>query len=128
MLGCHGIQLALHLCLSHPLLTYAVSPAICLYSQRLPAYPCRRRQHALKRFGYDPWFCLGNIKREPLAVILARFENNDTPGLRTVYTVPPQDLVRKYGQFDRQRVYGSTNDLLTLYVAKHCGQQLGTSL
>ncbi|MDY7011687.1 MAG: radical SAM protein [Planctomycetota bacterium] len=72
-------------------------------------------------FGYDPWFCLGNIKREPLDVVLARFENNDTPGLRTVYTVPPQELVRKYGQFDRQRVYGSTNDLLTLYVAKHCG-------
>ena len=78
-------------------------------------------------FGYDPWFCLGNIQREPLAVILGRFENNDTPGLRTVFTIPPQELVRKYGQFDSQCVHGSVNDLLTLYVAKHCGHQLDTS-
>jgi len=57
-------------------------------------------------FGYDPWFCLGNIKREPLAVILARFENNDTPGLRTVYTIAPQELVRKYGRRDSAKAYG----------------------
>ncbi len=72
-------------------------------------------------FGYDPWFYLGNIQSEPLATILARFENNDTPGLRTVYTVLPQELARKHGSLDGQRVYGSVNDLLRLYVAKHCG-------
>ena len=78
-------------------------------------------------FGYDPWFCLGNIQREPLAVILGRFENNDTPGLRTIYTIPPQELVRKYGCLDSAKVYGDADDLLALYVAKHCGHQLGTS-
>ena len=75
-------------------------------------------------FGYDPWFCLGNIRSEPLAVILGRFENNDTAGLRTIYNVPPQELVRKYGRLDGRRVYGDANDLLTLYVAKHCGRRI----
>ena len=78
-------------------------------------------------FGYDPWFCLGNIKREPLPVILARFENNDTPGLRTIYTIPPQELVRTYGSLDSAKVYGDAEDLLTLYVAKRCGHEFDTS-
>ncbi len=71
--------------------------------------------------GYDPWQCLGNIRTEPLAAILSRFENNDTPGLRTIFTVTPQQLVREHGQFDGRQAYGGVNDLLMLYVAKHCG-------
>jgi hypothetical protein len=70
--------------------------------------------------GTDPWWCLGNVKAESLDVILDRFKNNDTPGLQTIHNVPPQELVKKYGDRNGQRVYDHADSLLKLYVAKHC--------
>ena len=72
-------------------------------------------------FLYDPWFCLGNLRSEPLSVILARFENDNTAGLQTIYNVSPQQLLRQYACPDSQKVYSDVDDLLGLYVARHCG-------
>jgi len=72
--------------------------------------------------GMEPWWRLGNVRDEPLHAIIDRLERHDTPGLRTVYRVDPQELARRYGRFDGQRVYSCVDDLLRLYVAKHCGR------
>jgi len=72
------------------------------------------------QFGYDPWWRLGNLAAEPLETILTRFEINDTPGLRTVYTVTPQELAQRHGDPAGQKAYSDIDDLLALYVARHC--------
>ena len=71
--------------------------------------------------GTEPWWCLGNLESESVDTIIERLEQNQTPGLRTVYNVPAQELVRRYGRCDGQRVYCDADDLLRPYVARHCG-------
>jgi len=121
-LWCTEAELCRHILRREPWFGYAIEPAHTPWFIITSGFDV-----FYNAFGYDPWFRLGNIKREPLAVILARFENNETPGLRTIYTIPPQELVRKYGCLDSAKVHGGDDDLLALYVAKHCGHQLATS-
>jgi hypothetical protein len=72
----------------------------------------------LSACGLDPWWRLGNIGREDVGAIVNRLLNHDTPGLRTVYSVPPQDLARAHCQKDGRQVFSSADDLLSLCVAK----------
>ena len=71
--------------------------------------------------GTEPWWCLGNLESDSVDTIVGRLEQNRTPGLQTVYNVPAQELVRRYGRRDGQWVYCDADDLLRLYVARHCG-------
>ena len=71
----------------------------------------------------EPWWRLGNLKQDSPADILARFENNDTLGLRTVYTVPARTLAAEFGNAQGQRVYSCQDDLLGLYVGKYCERE-----
>ncbi|MCC7408340.1 MAG: hypothetical protein IT442_09720 [Phycisphaeraceae bacterium] len=73
-------------------------------------------------FDMDPWWCLGNLRSESLETILNRFQRDDTLGLRTINTIPAQELVRQHGRTDGQRLHTSADDLMRHYVALHCRQ------
>lgn len=68
--------------------------------------------------GLDPWWKLGNIDREPVGTIIRRLTNRQPPGLRTVFSLPPQELARTHGHKDGRQVFSSADDLLALYLAK----------
>jgi hypothetical protein len=68
----------------------------------------------------EPWWRLGNLLRDGVDRVVRRFEVNDCAGLRTVYSVPAHDLARRYGNPRGRRVYSSADDLLALYLARHC--------
>ena len=68
----------------------------------------------------EPWWRLGNLKTDLVEAILRRFEHNETPGLRTICGISPKELVRKHGDLRSRRVYDARDDLLALYVDRHC--------
>ena len=70
-------------------------------------------------FCYYLWFRLGNLGVESLEHVLRRYERNDTPGLRMVFGMPPQELVGRYRDTDSAKAFHGANDLLALYVARH---------
>jgi hypothetical protein len=67
----------------------------------------------------EPGWRLGNLRREAAADLLARYERDDVPGLRAIYTVPAGELARRYGDPCGARAYSSADDLLALYLARH---------
>jgi len=71
------------------------------------------------QFGWEPWWRLGNLAAEPLETILNRFESDDTPGLRTINTITPQQLAAPHGDPAGGKIYSDVNDLLCLYLARH---------
>ena len=73
-------------------------------------------------YGVEPWWCLGNLAREPLGAILRRFGEDDTPGLRAIRTIPAQRLVRELGDADGRKVHSSADDLLRLYLSRRLGR------
>jgi hypothetical protein len=70
-------------------------------------------------YGVEPWWCLGNLEREPLSRILQRFEEDDTPASRLIMHVPAQRLVRELGDPNSRKVYSSADDLLRLYLFRY---------
>jgi hypothetical protein len=72
--------------------------------------------------GVAPWFRLGNLRQGCWTTILKRLQEHDTPGLRTIYGTPPQELAHRHGQADGRRVYSGVDDLLMLYLARRNDQ------
>ena len=68
----------------------------------------------------EPWWRLGNLKKDSVKSIFSRFENNDIPGLQVLYHDCAHDLATRYGDPEGQKIYSSREDLLSLYRAKHC--------
>ena len=72
---------------------------------------------------FEPWWRLGNLGREGLGVILQRYERAEPLAMRTIHSLPPTELVRRYGDASGQRLYSSASDLLGLYLARYCEQR-----
>lgn len=68
----------------------------------------------------EPWWNLGNLRAEGVATILLRLERAQPLGYDTIYRVDPLALARQQGERQGQRIYDSLNDLLGLYVGRHC--------
>jgi len=68
----------------------------------------------------EPWWRLGNLKTDSVGDIFARYENNGTLGLQTIYGVSPKELARRYGNPESQLVYEVPEDLLSLWVSRFC--------
>ena len=95
------------------------------------AYPRPERLWMLVRSNWDvfsncgcldDWWKLGNLRADPVADILGRFERNEPPGLRTIHTVPPRDLIAQHANPAGTKVYSDKDDLLTRCVGEHCAQ------
>ncbi len=68
----------------------------------------------------EPWWRLGNLKRDPLETILANIEQDrilplqlNRPGIR-------QDLARRYGDPSSRRLVGSADDLADHWLERRC--------
>lgn len=68
----------------------------------------------------EDWWSLGNLKRDTVASIVHRFENDETLGLKTLFHKSPKELARQYGNPKGLKVYSSKGDLLSLYRGRHC--------
>ena len=71
----------------------------------------------------EDWWCLGNLKRDSVEAIIHRFENNGTPGLRSLFSESPAVLTRQYGNPNGHKVYLNKLDLLSLYRGRHCEKE-----
>ena len=68
----------------------------------------------------EPWWRLGNLKQEPVKMIVGRFERDETLGLQTLYHYPAGKLAQEYGDPAGQKIYSGLEDILMLYLARHC--------
>ena len=71
----------------------------------------------------EDWWCLGNLKRDSVETIIHRFENDETPGLKSLFSESPAELTKQYGNPNGHRVYSSKGDLLSLYRGRHCEKE-----
>lgn len=68
----------------------------------------------------EPWWCIGNLKRDSVDTILRRYENNEVPGLKALYHPSPEYLAKEFGNTYGQKIYSGRADLLALYSEKLC--------
>ena len=68
----------------------------------------------------DPWYRLGNLKRDSVQTIISTFETNGNLGLSTQFNHSPIALTGKYGNPSGQKIYSSKGDLMSLYIGYHC--------
>ncbi|MCD4775578.1 MAG: hypothetical protein K8S15_05940 [Candidatus Aegiribacteria sp.] len=68
----------------------------------------------------EDWWCLGNLKRDNVVTIINRFVNDGTLGLKYLVHESPSELARQYGNPNGHKVYSSEEDLLSLYLGRHC--------
>jgi len=73
----------------------------------------------------EDWWKLGNLKDDPVEVIISRFENNSTFGLQTVHTYSPRKLAEQYGNPESEKIFTSKESLLCLYLSKYFQEQKG---
>jgi hypothetical protein len=71
----------------------------------------------------EPWYCLGNLKRDSVGSMVARFEDDGALGLRVQFRESPADLAERYGDPTGQKVYSSKADLLSLYGGRYCEEE-----
>ena len=71
----------------------------------------------------QPWWRLGNLRRDSISEIVGRFEDNRVPGLETIFARSPRDLVRRFGDARGMKIYSDEGDLLSLFVARYCKAQ-----
>lgn len=69
---------------------------------------------------FDPWWKLGNIKRNSIEEIIKRYEANKCYGLRVASEITVKELVEKYGDTYGQKLYESKGDLLSYYLNRFC--------
>jgi len=69
---------------------------------------------------WEPWWVLGNLRRDGAGAIVDRFSQHDCLGLRAIHAVPPANLARRYGDPVGQRVYGGVDDVLAGYLGEYC--------
>jgi len=70
----------------------------------------------------EPWWKLGNLKTDPLETIFESFEENRTPPLRTIFTLPLRNLASRYGDPSSRLIDGGVEGL---WVAEYCESQFG---
>ncbi len=68
----------------------------------------------------DAWWKLGNLKTDTVASILARFQEDECLGWRTINSIPARELAKRYGDPAGQKIYTDKDDLLSAYVTRYC--------
>jgi MoaA/NifB/PqqE/SkfB family radical SAM enzyme len=68
----------------------------------------------------DDWSRLGNLQKDTVADLFARFQNNTPLGLHTIYTMSPRELTKRFGDPASKKVHDTKDDLFMLYVGKYC--------
>ncbi len=69
---------------------------------------------------FDPWWKLGNIKRNSIKEIIKIYEDNKCYGLKVASEITAKELVEKYGNTYGQKLYESKGDLLSYYLNRFC--------
>lgn len=95
-------------------------PHTYAYPERLCFYVTRDWDVYSNMGTLDPWWRLGNLLSDGVDGIVRCFERDGCPGLQVVYHLSPRDLARRYGDPSGTRVYSNADDLLALYLARHC--------
>lgn len=95
-------------------------PYACSYPERLWMVVKSNCDVFSNLGAHDEWWGLGNLRIDSAADILARFERNDCPGLHTIHSVSPSELAGQYGDPEGEKIYTAKDDLLGLYVGRHC--------
>jgi len=70
----------------------------------------------------EPWWKLGNLKTDSVELIFDAFENNSPLGLKTIFTISPQELAKRFGDSKSRLIYTNKDDLEALFVGKYCEQ------
>jgi MoaA/NifB/PqqE/SkfB family radical SAM enzyme len=68
----------------------------------------------------EPWWKLGNMKKDSVETIIRRFERDEILGLNIRLHYPQKNLAEKYGNPKGRKIYSSRTDLLDLYLAQYC--------
>ena len=68
----------------------------------------------------EPWWCLGNLKKDSVKTIIRRFENNEVPGLKVLCHHSPSSLVEEFGNSTGRKIYSGRECLLSLYRETLC--------
>lgn len=76
----------------------------------------------------EPWWRLGNLKRDTLESIFSTFLENQTMGLDTVSTKSTKEIAHLYGNKGSDYIYMSKKDLIDLYVERYCRDHLNLLL
>jgi len=71
----------------------------------------------------EGWWRLGNLKTDPVETIVRRFEQDDILGLEVLFDYPRNRLAEAYGDPQGLKIYSGKDDLLSLYLAKHCEER-----
>ncbi len=71
----------------------------------------------------EPWWKLGNLKKDSVETIIRRFEKDEIPGLDVLLNYPRDRLAREYGDPNGLKIYCGKGDLLNLYLAKYCEER-----
>ena len=72
----------------------------------------------------EPWWCLGNLRKDSVETIMRRFERDEIPGLDALYHYPYRKLAEEYGNPHGRKIYSGKTDLVSLYLARHCEKML----
>lgn len=68
----------------------------------------------------EPWWCLGNLKRDSVETIIKRYEHDKVPGLKDLFLLSPANLAGKYGNSGGERIYSCRDSLLCRYREARC--------
>jgi len=71
----------------------------------------------------EPWWRMGNLDRDGLDTIMNRYRYAEAPAMQTIHRVPAGRLALRYGDMTSQRLYGSEDGLLCLYLARYCEEE-----
>ncbi|MDO8683857.1 MAG: hypothetical protein Q7N50_10295, partial [Armatimonadota bacterium] len=69
----------------------------------------------------EPWWILGNMRRDSLQDIVDNFERTKSIGLRVIYNVSLKDLAKQYGDPSSRLINGGVENL---WLADYCEQQM----
>jgi sulfatase maturation enzyme AslB (radical SAM superfamily) len=71
----------------------------------------------------EPWWRLGNMKKDRIESIFRRYETDDVPGLQVLFHKPAVELAQIFGNPAGQKIYSDAGDLLSLYRGNHCEKE-----
>ena len=68
----------------------------------------------------EPWWKLGNLKKDSVETIIRRFEQDEILGLEILLHYQQRKLAEEYGDPQGKKIYGGRTDLIDLYLGTHC--------
>lgn len=71
----------------------------------------------------NPWWRLGNLKKDSLHDIFSAFYEGKILGLKVLKNVSKKELVQRYGDIKSNKIYMSESDLIGLYIEKYCEEE-----